>query len=202
MGESGFVTFVLRLEGSTLLVTEPRNLVASRELAVDASVEEWLEALGHLATTTGDSWSTVTIEPCGGLVALRGDGVPVRPPIVPADERAVPDSGWCLKKFDAGWWIARTGGLPTSDRTVCKLSWLHRSEADAWSAMTRVCTVSDWLRWLVSGATPDLDRLVTDAESAAHTGLWSPTDGRYSEDACRLIDAELEWTNLLPRLGN
>ena len=201
MGESDSVTSLLRVVDSTVLLTDAGRTVMSLDLAADASAEDWTNALEGLASSApGGSWTTTAVEPCGGLVALGADGVPVRPPILPNDERAVPDSGWCLKKFDAEWWTAHTGGMPTPERTVCKLSWLHRSEADAWSSMARVCTVSDWLRWLMSGAAPNLDRLATDAVSAIHTGLWSPTEMRYSEQACRLIDTELDWSTLLPGL--
>jgi len=195
------VTLFLRIQGSSIELSDQGSVVARRELGMDATVEHWTDALGHLAeSVTRASWSTLVVEPCGGLVALGADGVAVRSPILPADERSAPDSGWCLKKFDAPWWESHTGGQPTPDRTVCKLSWLHRSEADAWSAMARACTVSDWLRWRIIGGAPDVDRLVTDSGTAPHTGLWNPAEGRYSDETCRLIDADRDWSSVLPRL--
>ena len=203
MGESDSVTSLLRVVDSTLVLTDAGKTVMSLDLAVDASAEDWTNALEQLASSSpGGSWTTTAVEPCGGLVALRADGSPVRPPILPTDERAIPDSGWCLKKFDADWWISRTGGLPTPDRMVCKLSWLHRSEADSWSAMVRACTLSDWLRWHVAGEAPNIGMLRTDHDSVMHTGLWNVADGRHDEEACRLIDADLDWSVVLPRPRN
>jgi xylulokinase len=42
--------------------------------------------------------------------------------------------------------------------------------------------------------------LVTDRGDASGTGWWSPSDGRYRLDLLAIVDRELDWSDMLPRV--
>lgn len=132
----------------------------------------------------------------GGVVVLGVDGRPLRPIIWEGDECSVPDAGWCLKKHDESWWVGETGMVPTFHSMVTKLSWLHRSEPDTWARVARVCTPAQFVRWRLGRDTAG--PIVASADESASTGLWNPERDALSDAVTGLIDAERDWTGVLP----
>ena len=128
-----------------------------------------------------------------GMVATDAAGDPVRPAKLWNDTETAPDAAWLIKKLgSAEAWAAAVGTVPVASLTITKLSWLHRSEADAWSRMRHVCLPHDWLTWKLSG------RLATDRGDASGTGYWSPIEERYRYDLLEIVGAELDWPAMLP----
>ena len=126
------------------------------------------------------------------LVAVDGSGLEVHPPLDGLDGRGDPDAQWCVKKMGAEWWNDVMGFQPTGQQMVSLMSWLHRSDADAWSRATRFFQTEEFASWCASG------EFVTTAESAARSGLWSLVEQRFHPDVLCLIDAERDWSTALP----
>lgn len=161
-------------------------------------VDVLLESI--LASLEGIDFSNITrIRVTGaddGVVVLGADGHPLRPVIWAADEDSAPDAGWCLKKHDEQWWTSEVGTVPTHRSMVTKLSWLHRSEPGVWSALTRVCTPAQYVRWRLGR---DIGGpIIASADEMAVTGLWSPERSVASDAVAALIDSERDWSGMLP----
>jgi xylulokinase len=131
-----------------------------------------------------------------GVVVLGVDGRPLRPIIWELDESSVPDAGWCLKKHDESWWTREAGMVPTFRSMVTKLSWLHRSEPDTWARVARVCTPAQYVRWRLGRDTGG--PIIASADELASTGLWNTERDVVSDAVTGLIDAERDWTGVLP----
>ena len=128
-----------------------------------------------------------------GMVATDEHGTPVRPAKLWNDTETAPDVGWLIKKLGGPEaWAEAVGSVPVPALTITKLSWLHRSEADAWARMRHVCLPHDWLTWKLTG------QLVTDRGDASGTGYWSPIEERYRYDVLEIVGADLDWKGMLP----
>ena len=117
----------------------------------------------------------------------------MRPAKLWNDTETAPDVGWLIKKLGGPEaWAEAVGSVPVPALTITKLSWLHRSEPDAWARMRHVCLPHDWLTWKLTG------RLVTDRGDASGTGYWSPIEERYRYDLLEIVGADLDWKAMLP----
>jgi sugar (pentulose or hexulose) kinase len=145
------------------------------------------------AVAPADSVGAVAIDARPGLVALDGAGALVHPLLTGPDERFEPDAGWLVTQLgDAAAWTAAVGGPPTSSSTIAMLSWLHRSDGDAFAAMRRVATPHDWIAHRLTG------EWVTTPEIAATTGFWSPTERRWRLDLLEIVGKDTDWEPMLP----
>lgn len=126
------------------------------------------------------------------LVAIDSSGQMVHPILTGDDGSAEPDAQWCVKKLGVDWWMSVMGFVPVSTHTVALMSWLHRSDAEAWSRATRFLQADEYSAWKDSG------RFVTTADAAARSGLWSVGEKRFHPDVLRLIDADRDWSTALP----
>jgi xylulokinase len=86
--------------------------------------------------------------------------------------------------------------VPVAAFTVAKLSWLHRSEADNWARLAHVVLPHDWMTYRLTG------ELVTDRGDASGTGYWSATTGDYRWDILSIIDKDLDWSAVVPRVAS
>ena len=132
-----------------------------------------------------------------GLVVLDRAGDVVRPAKLWNDTQSAADAGWLHKQLPGGpsEWAAAVGSVPVAAFTVSKLSWLHRSEPHSWSRLAHVMLPHDWLTYRLTG------EFVTDRGDASGTGYWSPVTGEYSWDLLRIIDSELDWEGVVPRVA-
>jgi xylulokinase len=126
------------------------------------------------------------------LVAVDASGAEVHPALDGLDGRAEPDAQWCVKKLGADWWNDVMGFQPTGQQMVSLMSWLHRSDAEAWSRATRFFQAEEFASRSVSG------EFVTTADAAARSGLWSLVEKRFHPEVLRLIDGERDWSTALP----
>jgi xylulokinase len=130
-----------------------------------------------------------------GVVFLDRDGVPIRPVVWADDESSVPDASWCMKKHDEAWWIDRVGVAPSHRTMVTKLSWLHRSEPEAWSRIARICTPAQFVRWRLGRDTTG--PIVASASELSLTALWQASAGAYCGEVLTLIDSQRDWNGVL-----
>ncbi len=132
-----------------------------------------------------------------GMVVLDADGQVVRPAKLWNDTETAPDAGWLIKQLPGGAadWAAAVGSVPVAAFTATKLSWLHRSEPDNWAKLAHVVLPHDWMTFRLCG------QLVTDRGDASGTGYWSPSTGEYRWDLLSIIDNDLDWTTVVPRVA-
>jgi len=130
-----------------------------------------------------------------GLVVLDADGAVIRPAKLWNDTESAPDAGWLIKQLDgAAAWAAACGSVPVASFTITKLSWLHRSEPDAFARMASVLLPHDWLTYRLTG------ERVTDRGDASGTGYWSPAGGAWRFDLLAIVDRDRDWTRAVPRV--
>jgi xylulokinase len=166
----------------------------------------WETATGSLPTGATAS-SVVAISVAGqqhGMVALDSADQPVHPAKLWNDTETAPDAGWLLGQLaerDADGmrltdgtqaWAEAVGSVPVAAFTATKLSWLHRTHPDAWDRLERVLLPHDYLTHRLTGA------FTTDRGDASGTGYWSPTTGEYRWDLLGVIDAERDWSDVVP----
>ena len=129
-----------------------------------------------------------------GLVTLDAQGDVVRPAKLWNDTESAPDADWLIGRLEGGpaAWAAACGSVPVAAFTITKLSWLHRSEPDAFERVASVLLPHDWLTWRLTG------RRTTDRGDASGTGYWSPTEGGYRFDLLAIVDKEKDWDQAVP----
>ena len=89
-------------------------------------------------------------------------------------------------------WVAAVGSVPVAALTVTKLSWLHRTNPDAWARITHLVLPHDYVTFRMTG------RFTTDRGDASGTGYWSPATGDYVDEVLALIDRDRDWSGILP----
>jgi xylulokinase len=130
-----------------------------------------------------------------GLVVLDATMDVVRPAKLWNDTESAPDAAWLVAELGGPeTWVAACGSVPVAAFTIAKLSWLHRSEPEAWRRMARVCLPHDWLTYRLTG------ELVTDRGDASGTGYFSASENRYRPDLLAVVDGAIEWATRLPRV--
>lgn len=174
----GITASVVHGDGEVLarLEVDPAAVAAECARAVDAG---------------GVPVEAVELSAMPGLVAVGADGSPVAT-VVGDHPDTSPDAGWLTDRLPgkASDWQAAVGAAPAADWLLAKLSWLHRSDADAWAGMSLALTPLAWLALALGGAA------ATDAADAAATGAWA--DGSYRGDLLAIVDADLPWDGMLP----
>ncbi len=132
-----------------------------------------------------------------GMVVLDESREVIRPAKLWNDTETAPDAGWLLKQLPAGPadWVAAVGSVPVAAFTVTKLSWLHRTEPENWSKVAHVLLPHDWMTFRLTG------EITTDRGDASGTGYWSPSSEEYSWDVLSIIDKDLDWSTVVPRVA-
>ncbi len=131
-----------------------------------------------------------------GMVALDDDRRVIRPAKLWNDTESAPDATWLVKNVPGGakGLAEATGSVPVAAFTVTKLSWLHRSEPEAWARMAHVLLPHDWLTMRLTG------EMTTDRGDASGTGYFDPVENRYVESVLRAVDADRDWSTVTPRV--
>lgn len=167
------------------------------ELAVEDVLPAFEQALAD--TAAHHPVALALAGPLHALVVTDGAGAVIRPALLATDDRSAPDAGWCNKKIAPESWAESVGSVPTAVLTVTKLSWLHRSEVEAWERIARFAALHDYLRSrLCDGALA----FVTDRGTASGTGYWSARNQSYVDDVLMLIDKERAWTGAVPEVAD
>jgi xylulokinase len=84
--------------------------------------------------------------------------------------------------------------VPVAAVTITKLSWLHRTEPDAFSRIAHVVLPHDYLTSRLTG------EYVTDRGDASGTGYYSAAASQYRIDLLEIVDRDLDWASLLPEV--
>ncbi len=136
-----------------------------------------------------------------GAVPLDADRNVLRPALLWNDTRAAPDARWLRTQVDDTGWAASTGSVPVAAFTIAKLSWIHRTEPEVWSRLAHLVLPHDWMTARLTGALGVGGELTTDRGDASGTGYWSPADGEYRTDLLAVVDAERDWSDVVPRVA-
>jgi xylulokinase len=159
--------------------------------------ESWWTALQQAVAAAGNP-QVDAVAVAGqqhGMVVLDAAGTVVRPAKLWNDTESAPDAGWLIKQLgSAQAWADACGTVPVAALTITKLSWLHRSEPDAWARLARVCLPHDWLTYRLTG------EFVTDHGDASGTGYFDPARGAYRLDLLAIVDGDADWAPRLPRV--
>jgi len=129
-----------------------------------------------------------------GMVVVDANGSVIRPAKLWNDTESAPDAGWLRSQLEGGAaaWAAACGSVPLAAFTITKLSWLHRSEPEAFGRIARVGLPHDWLAWRLTG------EWTTDRGDASGTGYWSPAENRWRTDLLDIVDGDTDWAAALP----
>lgn len=130
-----------------------------------------------------------------GMVALDEAGAAVHPAKLWNDMESSGDADWLVAQLGSSEaWAAAVGSVPVAAFTVTKLSWLHRSHPDAWARLGRVMLPHDYLTHRLTG------EFTTDRGDASGTAYWSPSTGDYRWDILAIVDADRDWSDVVPRV--
>lgn len=157
-----------------------------------------LDSLAAFGLTSDDVRSVrVHTRSAGGLVALDDSGAPLHAAMLGTHTGSAPDADWLVANADGGAdaWLAGTGVIPTAGTTVALLSYLHRTEPDAWNAMAR-CTLPIGLLAERMGADPSLSE--HDAIGTAVADRRVPN--AWCTDLLRVVDETRDWAATMPTI--
>jgi xylulokinase len=131
-----------------------------------------------------------------GMVALDGNGEPVRPALLWNDARSAADALDLIAELGGPQaWADAVGSVPVAAFTVTKLRWLARCEPDLALRVESVLLPHDHLTWQLAGRP---QQATTDRGDASGTGYWSPASGAYRPD---LLARALGHDAALPRVA-
>lgn len=187
-------------KGRLLGTVNLRRVPIAGLAAGEADVAQWVaDARTAIDRAGATELAAISVAaPLHALVVLDASASPVRPALLAEDQRSGPDAGWCTKKIPALDWSTSVGSVPSAALTVTKLSWLHRSEPDAWSRIARLCSIGGAV---AAALCETLANYVTDRVTASGTGYWSATRNAYDSRVLTLIDAERAWDGALPEVA-
>ena len=134
-----------------------------------------------------------------GLVSIDEQHNIVRNAKLWNDTQSAPDAQWCVEQRKPDWWSEHIGSVPVASFTVTKLSWMKRVEPHNWSKVSRICLPHDYISWQLRGG--GSNEITTDRGDASGTGYWSAKTEEYNYEILQLIDANREWSNVLPRVA-
>jgi len=131
-----------------------------------------------------------------GMVALDERLDVIRPAKLWNDTESAPDAAWLIDQLAGGRkaWADACGSVPVASFTITKLSWLHRSQPEAWARLAHVVLPHDWLTHRLTG------RLTTDRGDASGTGYWSAATGSYRFDLLAIVDSDRDWSGVVPEV--
>jgi len=159
----------------------------------------WLDALVSAARHALAEAGAVEVAGIGvsgqqhGLVCLDERDQPVRPAKLWNDTTTAPDCEWLTRKLggeDAV--LGLTGNLFLPGYTAPKVSWLHRSEPEAYAKTRRMCLPHDFLNLWLTG------EFATEPGDASGTAFFDVRTRLYSEPVLALLDGAREWSTTLP----
>jgi xylulokinase len=161
--------------------------------ARETDPEVWWRALALALEESGAAADVAAISVAGqqhGLVALDGDGRPVRPAILWNDTRSAPEARELTEALGGpAEWAERVGLVPVPSFTATRWAWLRRHEPERAAAARAVRLPHDFVTERLCG------RAATDRGDASGTAWWSTRDEAYVDDVLQLIELDAE---LLP----
>jgi xylulokinase len=132
---------------------------------------------------------------CHGLVALDGDGVPLRPAKLWNDTTTAPDLEPLIARVGAERFIERTGSLPPAAFTISKLAGLAAHEPEVLRALRTALLPHDYLTFRLTG------ERVTDRSEASGTGYFDADVNDYVWEFLEAVSPEPDWPSIVPRVA-
>ncbi|MCL5885453.1 MAG: FGGY family carbohydrate kinase [Actinobacteria bacterium] len=131
-----------------------------------------------------------------GLVVLDSSGEVIRPAKLWNDTQSAPDALRLRNMLDSGdsGWAEACGSVPVAALTITKLSWLKRVEPESFARIATILLPHDWLNYRLTG------KFCTDRGDASGTGYWSPHEGVWRPDLLSLVDPDIDWNSMLPKV--
>ena len=169
--------------------------------ALVAAVREALAEVGADAGSSEDGRAQGPIVVAGigvsgqqhGLVCLDARDRPIRPAKLWNDTTTAADCATLTTQLGGPEAVVELIGyafLP--GYTAPKVSWLHRTEPDAYAATRRICLPHDYLNFWLTGA------YATEPGDASGTAYVDVRARRYSEPVLAVLDADRDWSRTLP----
>jgi xylulokinase len=156
--------------------------------ARETDPELWWQALRVALADTGRAGDVAAIAVAGqqhGLVALDGEGRPLRPAILWNDTRSAREARELTEALGGGaTWAERVGLVPVPSFTATRWAWLRRHEPERAAAAEAVRLPHDFITERLCG------RGVTDRGDASGTAWWSTRDEGYVGEVLELIDLD------------
>ena len=156
--------------------------------ARETDPQVWWRALALALEESGAAADVAAISVAGqqhGLVALDGDGRPVRPAILWNDTRSAPEARELTDALGgAAEWAERVGLVPVPSFTATRWAWLRRHEPERAAAARAVRLPHDFVTERLCG------RAATDRGDASGTAWWSTRDESYVDEVLRLIELD------------
>ncbi len=161
--------------------------------------EQWWVAVGEASkallartgTDPGDVQGVALSGQMMGAVFLDADDTPVRPAIIWADHRSVPQADGLLATVSQDEAYRELGHRIDPTYTLSKIMWVQEHQPEIWRNTDRVCLAKDFVALRMTG------RLVTDPSDASSTNAWDQENGRWSD---RLLAAAGIDPGLLPEV--
>jgi xylulokinase len=156
--------------------------------ARETDPENWWGALTAALGETGHARDVSAISIAGqqhGLVALDGDGRPLRPAILWNDTRSAAEARQLTEALGGGGeWAERIGLVPVPSFTATRWAWLRRHEPAVADAASSVRLPHDFVTERLCG------RGATDRGDASGTAWWSTRDEGYADEVLDVIDLD------------
>jgi len=156
--------------------------------ARETDPEVWWRALHLALADSGQAGEVGAIAIAGqqhGLVALDGNGRPLRPAILWNDTRSEVEARELTEALGgAEAWAERVGLVPVPSFTATRWAWLRRHEPDHAAAARAVRLPHDFITERLCG------RGTTDRGDASGTAWWSTRDEGYVGEVLDLIDLD------------
>jgi xylulokinase len=175
-------------DGRVVATGRAPHEVTGSDGARETDPEIWWRALGAALEQTGRADDVSAISVAGqqhGLVALDGDGRPLRPAILWNDTRSAVEAQELTEALGGGEaWAERIGLVPVPSFTATRWAWLRRNEPAAADAARAVRLPHDFVTERLCG------RGATDRGDASGTAWWSTRDEAYAGEVLDLIDLD------------
>lgn len=177
------------------------ELIARDDGTREQHPDWWIAALQTATREAFDGLSPGTVEVAGigvsgqqhGMVTLDDTDRPVRPAKLWNDTTTEPDCAWLTRKLgglDAV--LALTGNPFLPGYTAPKVSWFHRSEAEAYARTARICLPHDYLNLWLTG------EYAAEPGDASGTGYFDVRARAYQPEVLTLLDGDRDWARTLP----
>jgi xylulokinase len=156
--------------------------------ARETDPEVWWKALAVALEESGAAAEVAAISVAGqqhGLVALDGEGRPVRPAILWNDTRSAVEARELTEALGGpAEWAERVGLVPVPSFTATRWAWFRRHEPEHAAAARSVRLPHDFVTERLCG------RAATDRGDASGTAWWSTRDEGYVDDVLQLIELD------------
>ena len=128
------------------------------------------------------------------MVVLDASREVIRPAKLWNDTESAPEAASLIDRLPGGRkeWADACGLVPVASFTITKLAWLRSNEPEAFERLAHVVLPHDWLTFRMTGS------LTTDRGDVSGTGYWSAASGTYRWDLLALVDAERDWSTVVP----